>query len=124
MENNQEIISLLKTILEKVERLEQIYADNISIDSGNITIHCGDNGTIEIENAEEVSINNGEGSINIDTTDELNIDAPNANDVSVSCDGSIEGDVIVNSESDVNVDVECHGDIEGDVFASNLTEDE
>ena len=54
MVSNEEIMEMLNVILEKVERLENIKADNITISSGAFTINCGRDSAISIDNAEEV----------------------------------------------------------------------
>jgi hypothetical protein len=54
--SNEEIMSMLKVILEKVELLENIKADNVTISSGTITIQCGDTSAIGIGTADDVII--------------------------------------------------------------------
>lgn len=56
MDNNKEIMDMLKVILEKVERLENIHAENVDIESGSITINCENSSAISIETAEDIVI--------------------------------------------------------------------
>ena len=72
MVSNEEIMDMLKIILEKVERLENIKADNITISSGTIKILCGDDTPIGIETAEEVIIQtSGQSPIGIEHAEEV-----------------------------------------------------
>jgi hypothetical protein len=73
--SNEEIMSMLKVILEKVERLENIKSDNVTISSGTITIKCGDASAIGIETADDVVIQTiGKSPISIDHSENVSVE--------------------------------------------------
>lgn len=87
MENNKEIMDMLKVILEKVERLENIKTENVNISSGSITIQCGDASAVDIDNADDVVITLGKGPVSVEHAEEVTLHATEAK---VECNTSID----------------------------------
>lgn len=126
MPSNEEIMDMLKLILDKVEHLESITAENITINSGTITIQS-DKGSIEIEEAEEIIIQTGQhNQIKIEQVEDLKVDTQEAENVTLQCQGSINGDIDVqgNSAASTTVSIVCNGDIHGDVYGEASEEEE
>lgn len=125
MVSNDEIMDMLKIILEKVERLENIKADNVTIGSGTIAIQCGNCSAVSVETAEDVLIQTGgQGAIAIENTDTVAVDVPEANSLHIECGGDIGSGITVKSNNISKVAVECEGDIQGDVHGYSLEKDE
>ena len=118
MVTNDDIMEMLKLLLEKVEKLESIKADNVSVTSGQITIHVS-NGTIDIQGADGIVIQTGQDSpVSIEQAGDVSVNAPAAENVHVKCDGDIEGELTVCSNSVDKVSIECNGDVQGDVLGN------
>jgi hypothetical protein len=73
--SNEEILDMLKTILKKVERLENIKTDNVTVSSGTITIQCGDCSAVGIEKADDVIVQTiGKSPISIEHAENVSTD--------------------------------------------------
>lgn len=103
MASNDEIMDMLKLILEKVEHLE-LKAHHISVNSDSVSIHATD-GAIEIQEVADVLIQSvGERTkITIEKVDDLSVEASSANNVTIQCEGNISGDLSVTANEKPNI---------------------
>lgn len=116
MVTNDDIMEMLKLILEKVEKLESIKADSVTVTSGQITIQAG---TVDIQGADGIVIQTGQDSpVSIEQAGDVSVNAPAAENVHVKCDGDIEGELTVSSNNVEKVSIECNGDVQGDVLGN------
>jgi hypothetical protein len=78
--SNEEILDMLKIILKKVERLENINTDNVTVSSGTITIKCGDCSSVGIETADDVIVQTiGKSPISIEHAENVSLDSLKVN---------------------------------------------
>ncbi|MFZ5986631.1 MAG: hypothetical protein ACOYWZ_05830 [Bacillota bacterium] len=104
MASNEEIMEKLNTILEEIEKLWEIKAECININSGTFTIEAGSKSPIEIKEARDITIKAGQ-----DTTS-LTVEVSKGNVESIS----------ISSEKLSTVTIEAGGDITGDIIAKEV----
>lgn len=100
MSDSKEILDKLDLILEKLEKLEKIKAESITVNSGTLNIEAGPKTCIEIKEAGDVTLKAGENtsSISIEIckgdVDTISISADDLLTVSIEAEGDITGDII------------------------------
>lgn len=102
MADNDEILDMLKQILDKLKKLETLKADNITVKSGSIKIEASSKNPIEVSHASDVTINTGE------STSQISVELPKGNINSFS----------ITTDKVSTISIEAGGDITGEINAN------
>jgi autotransporter translocation and assembly factor TamB len=120
MATDEAILAKLAQILERLEALESVRTEHVTIENGTIHIQTGEHAPICIAHADGVEVK-GKRQISIHVGGDLNGKVRTKNGkLRVKCKGDINGEV---KTDDGKVKVKSKGDIKFDLEAAEMTTD-